>query len=56
MTSSSSRPKPAVPAARRIGFWKVVPNSSTALTGAPALLAGRVGCLQESGERRDVEA
>src|SRR2546422_2132941 len=30
ITSRTSQPKPAVPEARRTGFWKVTPNSSEA--------------------------
>src|SRR6266545_243842 len=34
MTPATSRPKPAVPAASKTGFWKVTPSSRTAVRSA----------------------
>src|SRR2546422_3181285 len=36
-----SRPKPAVPAARSTGFWKIVPSRAISLTGGPRGAQGR---------------
>src|SRR2546426_534681 len=41
MTPATSRPKPAVPAARSTGFWKIVPSRAISLTGGPRGAQGR---------------
>src|SRR5439155_35455 len=56
ITPATSRPNPAVPAARSTGFWKVVPRRAMSLTGGPPAAPVGAGAPRAGGDARRVPA